>query len=106
MLWANWSRRSGYFAPSFDKSGSYDGRFTQFYEAIKKKYPQLKVISTIGNDQNKFMVKGCVPDAVDEHFYTPADAFIKLSQTHYEKYPREKRPEIFVGEWASFEAAG
>jgi alpha-N-arabinofuranosidase len=88
---------------SFDQSGSYDGRFTQFYEAIKKKYPQLKVISTIGNDQGKLMVKGCVPDAVDEHFYTSADSFIKLSQTHYDQYPRGKRPEIFVGEWASFE---
>ena len=30
----------------FDKSGSYDGRFAQFYDAIKAKYPQLKVIST------------------------------------------------------------
>src|SRR5436305_907983 len=62
----------------FDKSGSYDGRFTQFYDAIKQKYPQLKVISTVGNDQSKFMVKSCVPDAVDEHFYTSADAFIQL----------------------------
>ena len=87
----------------FDKTGSYDGRFTQFYNAIKKKYPRLKVISTIGNDQPEFMVKSCVPDAVDEHFYTSADSFIQLSPTHYDQYPRGTRPEIFVGEWASFE---
>ena len=35
----------------FDKSGSYDARFAQFYDAIKAKYPRLKTISTIGNDQ-------------------------------------------------------
>ena len=35
----------------FDKSRSYDARFAQFYDAIKAKYPQLKTISTIGDDQ-------------------------------------------------------
>lgn len=35
----------------FDKSGSYDGRFAQFADAIKKRYPALKCISSIGNEQ-------------------------------------------------------
>ena len=35
----------------FDKSGSYDQRFAQFNAAIKAKYPQLKVISTVGFEQ-------------------------------------------------------
>ena len=35
----------------FDKSGSYEERFAQFHDAIKARYPQLKTISTIGNDQ-------------------------------------------------------
>ena len=30
----------------FDRSGGYDGRFAQFYDAIKAKYPQLQIIST------------------------------------------------------------
>ena len=30
----------------FDKSGSYDGRYTQFYKAIKAKYPNLQLIAT------------------------------------------------------------
>ncbi|HWD91236.1 MAG TPA: hypothetical protein VG938_02700 [Verrucomicrobiae bacterium] len=34
----------------FDKSKSYDGRFAQFRDAIKTRYPQFKTISTIGND--------------------------------------------------------
>ncbi len=37
----------------FDKSGSYDGRFAQFYDAIKAKYPQLKLISSVGFEQPK-----------------------------------------------------
>ena len=30
----------------FDRSGSYNGRFTQFYDAIKAKYPKLQIIAT------------------------------------------------------------
>ena len=37
----DWFDRSG---P--DRNGTYDGRFAQFYDAIKKKYPHLKVISS------------------------------------------------------------
>jgi len=32
----------------FDNAKSYDGRFTQFYDAIKAKYPQMTLISTVG----------------------------------------------------------
>ena len=46
----------------FDRSGSYDGRFTQFYDAIKAKYPQLKIIATTP-------VKSRVADVIDEHYY-------------------------------------
>jgi len=31
----------------FDKQKTYDGRYTQFHDAIKAKYPQLKLISTV-----------------------------------------------------------
>ena len=30
----------------FDKSGSYEGRYAQFYKAIKAKYPDLQLIAT------------------------------------------------------------
>jgi alpha-N-arabinofuranosidase len=90
----------------FDRSNSYDGRFTQFFHAIKAKYPLLKVISTAPKELwRESSVYSCTPDAVDEHYYRPADEFISLSPSYYEKYPREKRPEIFVGEWASYEDA-
>lgn len=87
----------------FDKSGSYDGRFAQFYDAIKAKYPQLKVVSTVGNEQpTEKRVKSRKPDAVDEHYYWKADDFVNRTPERFEKYDRSG-PEIFVGEWGAHE---
>lgn len=87
----------------FDKSGSYDGRFAQFRDAIKKKYPQLKCISTVGNEQPAAKrVHSTKPDVLDEHYYRTADSFLKDAPTRFEKYDRNG-PEIFVGEWAAHE---
>ncbi len=49
----------------FDRSGSYDGRFAQFYKAIKQAYPDLEIIATAP-------VKSVTPDVLDEHFYMSA----------------------------------
>lgn len=90
----------------FDKSNSYQGRYAQFHDAIRAKYPQLKIISSVGNEQPKeLQVTSRVPDVVDEHYYRSADEFIKDAPTFYEQYSRQKRPEIFVGEWAAHEDA-
>lgn len=87
----------------FDKSGSYDARFTQFHNAIKAKYPQLKTISTIGNDQpEKNHVHNLKPDMTDEHYYRSVDEFVRMSPGYAKKYDRNG-PEIFVGEWAAYE---
>ncbi len=89
----------------FDKSGSYDGRFAQFHDAIKAKYPQLKTISTMGNDQPKAVhVKSRQPDMIDEHYYRATDEFLQMSPDYARKYDRSG-PEIFVGEWAAHEDA-
>jgi alpha-N-arabinofuranosidase len=87
----------------FDKSGSYDARFVQFDDAIKARYPQLKTISTIGNDQPERMrVKSRQPDMTDEHYYRSVEEFLRMSPEYARKYPRNG-PEIFVGEWAAYE---
>ncbi len=87
----------------FDKSGSYDQRFVQFNKAIKARYPNLKVISSVGFEQPETRrVRSIVPDMVDEHYYRTVDTFLKMSRGHYEKYDR-KGPEIFVGEWGAYE---
>jgi len=87
----------------FDKSGSYDQRFAQFNAAIKKRYPQLKVISTVGYEHPEDQrVRSVKPDVLDEHYYLPVKEFLTKSRAMYEKYDR-KGPEIFVGEWGSYE---
>jgi alpha-N-arabinofuranosidase len=87
----------------FDRSGSYDARFAQFYDAIKAKYSSLKVISTVGNEQPAVkQVHSRQPDVLDEHYYRNTDTFLQMSPMHYENYDR-KGPEIFVGEWAAHE---
>lgn len=78
----------------FDKSGSYDGRFAQFFKAIKAKYPNLQLIATA-------KVKGVTPDVLDEHYYRRAgEMFANAGQ--YDNADR-KGPKIFVGEWATRE---
>jgi alpha-N-arabinofuranosidase len=90
----------------FDNSNSYDGRFAQFHDAIKARYPQIKLISSVGNENApRLLVHSRTPDVVDEHYYRAADEFIKLSPAYYEAYARNTRPKIFVGEWASYENA-
>ena len=87
----------------FDKSGSYDQRFAQFNTAIKARYPQLKVISTVGFEQPEALrVHSVKPDVLDEHYYRTVDVFLKMARGQYEKYDR-RGPEIFVGEWAAYE---
>jgi len=87
----------------FDRSGSYDRRFVQFNTAIKARYPRLKVISTVGFEQPEDRrVHSVAPDVVDEHYYRPADVFVRMAHGQYEKYDR-RGPEIFVGEWAAYE---
>ena len=89
----------------FDKSKSYDQRYAQFYDAIKAKYPQLKLISTIGNDQpENLRVHSRKPDVTDEHYYRSADTFLHMSPGYAQNYDRNG-PEIFVGEWAAYETA-
>ena len=89
----------------FDKSKSYDGRFAQFHDAIKAKYPQLKTISTIGDDQPKASwVKSRKPDMIDGHYYRSAEEFLRMSPGYAKGYDRNG-PEIFVGEWAAYETS-
>jgi alpha-N-arabinofuranosidase len=78
----------------FDKSGSYDGRYEQFYKAIKAKYSDLQLIATTP-------VKSIRPDVIDDHYYRRATQFFE-DAAHYDKTDRNG-PRIFVGEWATRE---
>jgi alpha-N-arabinofuranosidase len=87
----------------FDQSKSYDGRYTQFYKAIKAKYPALVLISTGDTQQDNRgnEVKSVKPDVIDDHYYRRAEQFFEDTH-HYDKMDRNG-PKIFVGEWATRE---
>jgi alpha-L-arabinofuranosidase len=91
----------------FDRSGSYEKRFNQFAAAIRAKYPQLKIISTVGgkNDwlSGSFQIPKVKPDLVDEHFYRNSIEMQEMA-TQYDKYDRNG-PKVFVGEWATREGS-
>ena len=78
----------------FDRSGSYDGRFAQYYKAIKQRYPDLQLVATAP-------IKSVKPDVLDEHFYMSAEQSF-ADANHYDKVDRQG-PKIFVGEWATRE---
>ena len=79
-----------------DRSGSYPGRYAQFAEALRKRYPQYKLIATDGNSAYATQVH---PDVSDEHYYkSPADMMDLVH--HYDSVARTG-PKVFVGEWAT-----
>ena len=80
----------------FDRSGSYEARYAQFYKAIRAKYPELQLIATTP-------LKQMQPDVQDDHYYLRATDFFH-DATHYDKTDRQG-PRIFVGEWATREGA-
>jgi alpha-N-arabinofuranosidase len=77
----------------FDRSGSYEWRFAQFFDAIKAKYPQLKIISTTP-------VKSRTADVNDEHYYESEEA-MEGQSFMYNTRDRSVPTKVFVGEWAT-----
>ena len=79
---------------NFDREpGSYEGRFAQFFDAIRAKYPQLKIISST-------RASARVPDIIDEHYYRRSEDEMASHSHDYDARPRTG-PKVFVGEWAT-----
>jgi alpha-N-arabinofuranosidase len=88
----------------FEKKKTYDARYAQFHDAIKAKYPQIKLISTVnGKDwlgqQQKLTSR--VPDLVDEHYYYNVMEMLN-DAARYDSYERGGA-KVFIGEWAARE---
>jgi alpha-L-arabinofuranosidase len=81
-------------------TASYDSRFAMFYDAIRAKYPDIKIISTMrSQDMARNFVHSRKPDFLDDHFYINIPT--ALRQAHlYDSYDRNAT-KIFVGEWAT-----
>ena len=85
----------------FDRSGSYDGRFAQFFDAIKARHPRLQVISSVGYEHPESQrVRSRTPDLVDEHYYRSLEE-MQAHALDYDEYSRTDKSKIFVGEWAT-----
>jgi alpha-L-arabinofuranosidase len=80
---------------------AYAERWPLFVNAIRARYPQIKVVAN-------FWLGGYptspAPDIVDEHYYDSPEWFMRHA-THYDKYDR-KGPKIFVGEYAVTRGCG
>lgn len=83
----------------------YPEHLEPFVKAIRKKYPDIKIVGSSGPDsegeQFDYLwpeMKRLKADLVDEHFYRP-EAWFLSQGTRYDNYDR-KGPKVFAGEYA------
>lgn len=84
----------------------YVERYKIFSKAIHNKYPNIKLVSSVGpfsggemfNYLNNEM-RELNADILDEHYYMPPDFFLKNAK-RYDNYDRNG-PKIFAGEYAA-----
>ena len=83
----------------------YPEHLEPFVKAIRKAYPQMKIVGSAGpnseGEQFDYLwpeMKRLGADLVDEHFYRPADWFLSQG-ARYDNYDR-KGPKVFAGEYA------
>ncbi len=84
----------------------FEERFTMIYKAVKAKYPDIKVIGTVGPSfEGTDYVEGWKiadklhVDLVDEHYYQSPGWFIN-NYEYYDKYDRSKS-KVYLGEYAA-----
>jgi alpha-N-arabinofuranosidase len=83
----------------FNRQSQYDARFAQFYDAIKAKYPDIKIIGAVAYGTNVLQTRK--PDVYDDHFYRNS-VQMQTDTRHYDDLDRNG-PKVFVGEWATRE---
>jgi len=86
----------------------YGERVKLFTEAIKKKYPQIKVALSSwisGIDQPAIDAAGPQLDIVDEHAYRPVNWAVQNFDS-FAKYPRNVPWELYIGEFATNAGVG
>lgn len=83
----------------------YSEHLEPFVKAIRKKYPDIKIVGSSGpnseGEQFDYLwpeMKRLKADLVDEHFYRP-EAWFLSQGARYDNYDR-KGPKVFAGEYA------
>ncbi|WP_165958106.1 alpha-L-arabinofuranosidase C-terminal domain-containing protein [Segetibacter sp. 3557_3] len=84
----------------------YARRYNRFHEAIKRKYPEMKIISSMGiGDLNRRTLDSIkVTDIADEHAYKAA-YWAFNNYDHFDRYKRGDY-EVYVGEYATNAGVG
>jgi alpha-L-arabinofuranosidase len=90
----------------------YIERYKIFEQAIKSKYPDIKLISSAGPFSKGPMfdylwkeLKSSRADFIDEHYYMPPQWFLS-NASRYDNYDRKNGPKIFAGEYAAHTKEG
>jgi alpha-L-arabinofuranosidase len=79
---------------------AYNERYALFHNAIKAKYPEIKLIANHWGGYPK----NCPVEIVDEHYYSTPEFFIQ-NAGKYDAYDR-KGVQVFVGEYAVTQNTG
>lgn len=90
-----------------EQSGSrYARRYNRFYDAIKKRYPQLKIMASMGiGDVNRRTLDSMHHvDFADEHAYKAANWAMR-NYEHFDQYKRGAW-DMYVGEYATNNGVG
>lgn len=84
----------------------YASRYNIFYKAIKEKYPQIRLMASMGiGDVNQRTLKDMKEvDIVDEHAYKDA-LWSRRNTDHFDKYKRGDW-DMYVGEYATNAGVG
>jgi alpha-L-arabinofuranosidase/regulation of enolase protein 1 (concanavalin A-like superfamily) len=89
-----------------ENTTTFEANFPKFRDAIKAKYPEIKIISNSGPDSSgaRFDTlwsfnRAQKVDLVDEHYYRDPSFFLENNH-RYDSYDRSG-PKVFLGEYAS-----
>jgi alpha-L-arabinofuranosidase len=78
----------------FDRSGSYARyRFRMFHDAIKARYPNLKIVASAS-------LSAPMPDVIDDHYYSDTPEALTAMAHQYDDTDRNG-PKHLVGEYAT-----
>jgi alpha-L-arabinofuranosidase len=84
----------------------YIERYKVFAKAVKDKYPQIKLVSSVGPNPDGHLftflndtLRKMNADIIDEHYYRPPEWFLSNAK-RYDNYDRNG-PKIFAGEYAA-----
>ena len=90
-------------------SPEFEERFKYIYNKVRAKYPDIIIVGTAGPGSHKgnpdydagWRVAEEIDLAVlDEHYYEPRDYFLN-NQDNYDKYPRDRKTKVYLGEYAA-----